>query len=120
MGVKSAFENYLFQNPNTADSILQRLHLSLQAREASRKRREPVQSKTSPQRLNLPGKLADCSSRIVGERELFLVEGDSAGGSSKQARDRRFQAVLPLKGKILRRGAGKPGKNQQEPGRSST
>jgi DNA gyrase/topoisomerase IV subunit B len=99
--VRSAFENYLFHNPNTAESILRRLHLSLQAREASRKAREAVQSKTSSQRLNLPGKLADCSSKVVAERELFLVEGDSAGGSSKQARDRRIQAILPLKGKIL-------------------
>jgi DNA gyrase subunit B len=99
--VRSAFENYLFHNPNTAESILRRLHLSLQAREASRKAREAVQSKTSSQRLNLPGKLADCSSKVISERELFLVEGDSAGGSSKQARDRRFQAILPLKGKIL-------------------
>ena len=99
--VKTAFENYLFQNPNTADNILQRLLLALQAREASRRAREQVQTKSSHQRLNLPGKLADCSSRTVSERELFIVEGDSAGGSSKQARDRRFQAVLPLKGKIL-------------------
>ena len=75
--------------------------LALQAREASRSAREQVQTKSSHQRLNLPGKLADCSSRTVSERELFIVEGDSAGGSSKQARDRRFQAVLPLKGKIL-------------------
>jgi DNA gyrase subunit B len=99
--VKTAFENYLFQNPNTADHLLQRLHLALQAREASRRAREQIQAKTSSQRLNLPGKLADCSSRTMSERELFIVEGDSAGGSSKQARDRRFQAVLPLKGKIL-------------------
>jgi DNA gyrase/topoisomerase IV subunit B len=99
--VKSAFANYLFHNPSSAEAILQRLLLSLQAREASRKARQQVQDKTSSQRLNLPGKLADCSSKVVRERELFLVEGDSAGGSSKQARDRRFQAVLPLKGKIL-------------------
>jgi DNA gyrase subunit B len=99
--VKSAFENYLFHNPHTAESLLNRLLMAVQAREASRKARDSVQNKSSSQRLTLPGKLADCSSKAVEERELFIVEGDSAGGSSKQARDRRFQAILPLKGKIL-------------------
>jgi DNA gyrase/topoisomerase IV subunit B len=114
--VKGAFENYLFQNPNTAETILRRVHLALQAREASRKARQLVESKSGSQRLNLPGKLADCSSKVVSERELFIVEGDSAGGSSKQARDRRFQAVLPLKGKILnveQASLEKTGKNQE-------
>lgn len=99
--VKDAFENYLFHNPTAAEAIVERVLLAAQAREASRQARQSVRRKGATSRLTLPGKLADCSSSRVNETELFIVEGDSAGGSSKQARDRRFQAVLPLRGKIL-------------------
>jgi DNA gyrase/topoisomerase IV subunit B len=99
--VKDAFENYLFHNPTAADAIVDRVLLAAQAREASRQARQEVGRKGAAARLTLPGKLADCTSTNLEETELFIVEGDSAGGSSKQARDRRFQAVLPLRGKIL-------------------
>ncbi|MCG6944942.1 MAG: DNA gyrase subunit B [Deltaproteobacteria bacterium] len=99
--VKDAFENYLFHNRTAAEAIVERIGLAAQAREASRQARQSVRRKSATRRLTLPGKLADCTSNKVNETELFIVEGDSAGGSSKQARDRRFQAVLPLRGKIL-------------------
>jgi DNA gyrase/topoisomerase IV subunit B len=99
--VKDAFENYLFHNRTAAEAIVERIVLAAQAREASRQARKSVRRKSATRRLTLPGKLADCTSNKVNETELFIVEGDSAGGSSKQARDRRFQAVLPLRGKIL-------------------
>ena len=99
--VKDAFENYLFHNRTAAEAIIERIVLAAQAREASRQARQSVRRKSATRRLTLPGKLADCTSNKVKETELFIVEGDSAGGSSKQARDRRFQAVLPLRGKIL-------------------
>ncbi len=99
--VKDAFENYLLHNRTAAEAIVERVVLSAQAREASRQARQSVRRKSATRRLTLPGKLADCTSNRVDETELFIVEGDSAGGSSKQARDRRFQAVLPLRGKIL-------------------
>jgi DNA gyrase/topoisomerase IV subunit B len=99
--VKDAFENYLFHNRTAAEAIVDRIVLAAQAREASRQARQSVRRKSATSRLTLPGKLADCSSNQVDETELFIVEGDSAGGSSKQARDRRFKAVLPLRGKIL-------------------
>jgi DNA gyrase/topoisomerase IV subunit B len=99
--VKDAFENYLFHNRTAAEAIIDRIMLAAQAREASRQARQNVRRKSATSRLTLPGKLADCTSNRVNETELFIVEGDSAGGSSKQARDRRFQAVLPLRGKIL-------------------
>ncbi|UCF01381.1 MAG: DNA gyrase subunit B [Deltaproteobacteria bacterium] len=99
--VKDAFENYLFHNRTAAEAIVERIVLAAQAREASRQARQSIRRKSATKRLTLPGKLADCTSNRVDETELFIVEGDSAGGSSKQARDRRFQAVLPLRGKIL-------------------
>ena len=99
--VKDAFENYLFHNPTATEAIVDRVLLAAQAREASRQARQEVGRKGAAARLTLPGKLADCTSTSLEETELFIVEGDSAGGSSKQARDRRFQAVLPLRGKIL-------------------
>jgi DNA gyrase/topoisomerase IV subunit B len=99
--VRDGFENYLFHNPTVAEAIVDRIVLAAQAREASRQARQSIRRKSATSRLTLPGKLADCTSNRVDETELFIVEGDSAGGSSKQARDRRFQAVLPLRGKIL-------------------
>jgi DNA gyrase subunit B len=100
--VKTAFERYMLENPSTAETIMNRVILAAQARMASRSAKDAVMRKTPiSHRLTLPGKLADCSSTDPSICELFLVEGDSAGGSSKQARDRRTQAILPLRGKIL-------------------
>jgi DNA gyrase/topoisomerase IV subunit B len=99
--VKDGFENYLLHNRTAAEAIVERIVLAAQAREASRQARQSIRRKSATSRLTMPGKLADCSSNRLDETELFIVEGDSAGGSSKQARDRRFQAVLPLRGKIL-------------------
>jgi len=99
--VRAAFETWLHQNPTQATSVVNRVVLAAQARVASRAARDEVNRKAATRRLTLPGKLADCSSPSRDDTELFIVEGDSAGGSSKQARDRRFQAVLPIRGKIL-------------------
>jgi DNA gyrase subunit B len=99
---KNAIEQWLLQNPSTADSIIARIILAARARAASRAASQQVVRKTAiSHRLNLPGKLSDCASTDPSESELFLVEGDSAGGNAKQGRDRKTQAILPLRGKVL-------------------
>lgn len=100
--VKHSLENQLHHNQTLGDLIANRIILSTQARIASRQARDAVQRKTLvSHRLNLPGKLSDCSTTDTDDAELFICEGDSAGGSSKQARDRKTQAILPIRGKII-------------------
>ena len=96
---------FLEENPDDARAIINKVLLALKARKAAKAAKDSVLRKGALEGMTLPGKLADCQTKSAEEGELFIVEGDSAGGSSKQGRDRRTQAILPLRGKIPECGA---------------
>ena len=96
-----SFDAFLEDQPQDARAILEKVILALKARKAAKAAKDTILRKGALEGLALPGKLADCQSKNAAESEIFIVEGDSAGGTAKQARDRRFQAILPLRGKIL-------------------